>query len=68
MTSRPKKRQARRQRSLENDFNENGFDMDPTSGTFEVFDKKTKKRYRRLSWKRAVELWNELPSAVILSN
>ena len=64
-----KKRQQRRQRGLENDFNTNGFSMDShVSGTFRVYDKKTKENYRGLNWEQAVKLWNELGSAIILNH
>ena len=63
-----KKRQQRRQRQLENDFNTNGYNMDHRGGMFRVFNKKSKEQVRGLSWDKAVALWRECDSCIILQD
>ena len=61
-----KKRQERRQRSLENDINTNG--IDHKGGTFRVFNKETKEQVRGLSWEKATALWRESDNSIILED
>ena len=63
-----KKRQERRQRSLENDFNTNGYDMDHKGGMFRVFNKKSKEQVRGLSWEQARALWQDCDHCIILQD
>ena len=64
-----KKRQQRRQRTLEKDFNTNGYDMDHRGGSFSVYCRKTKTYVARgLSWEKAQDVWNEIGTAIILQD
>lgn len=62
-----KKRAQRRQRQMENQFNDGGI-MDHRGGTFRVRDQLTKQYTRGLSWEQAVKLWNTLEKAIILDD
>jgi len=63
-----KKRQERRRRDMENDFNANGYDMDHKGGMFRVFNKKSKQQVRGLSWEQAKALWQECDHCLILQD
>ena len=63
-----KKRQQRRQRQLENDFNSNGYSMDHRGGMFRVFNKKSKEQVRGLSWEKALALWQNCDHCIILQD
>ena len=63
-----KKRQERRRRDLENDFNTNGYNMDHKGGTFRVFNKKSKEQVRGLSWEKAIALWRDCDNCLILQD
>lgn len=60
------KRRERYERELERQIEE--ATTDKKSGQFCVYDKQTKKKYKGLNWKQAVDLWNELGSAIILDD
>ena len=61
-----KKRAQRRQHELEKDINTNGIDG-VRSGQFRVYDRKAKRYISEpLNWEKALEVWHECNTCIIL--